>query len=857
MWPKLKKKIWQWREVLISAPSVAGLVIAISYAGLFQLLEWNTLDQFFRLRPLEEKDPRIVIVTISESDITHVGQWPIPDHVLAELLKKIKGEQPRAIGLDIYRDLPVKPGHQALVKVFESTPNLFGVEKLVGDSVAPPPTLSKLGQVSMADLVLDADGKVRRALVSVKPEDGKTRFSLGTTLALTYLKTEGVIPEVINATKKHLRLGKALFVPLRSNDGGYVKADVGGYQILLNFRGSLEQFHTISLREVLENQVPPNLMRDRIVLIGSIGQSTNDYYHTPYSSSFFGSPRGMAGVVIHANLSSQMLSAALEGRPLIKVWTQPGEWLWIVLWSFIGTLGSWTLLRTSLFQDNFSLKWQVLILGILLAGGINICGSYLAFLGGWWLPVASPLVAMTAAAIVIMVYHSQNLFREKTDLEILLETTTQHSDAVEAELHQRAEEAARESQRRLIQFLEAVPVGVAVIDASAKPYFINQRAKQLLGKGTIPLLTSEQLPEIYQIYLAGTNQLYPSENLPIMRALAGETLSADDLEIHQGDKIIPIEAWGTPIYDEFGEIAYAIVAFQDITERNKAEAERKKFTCELFKLNLAYERFVPKKFLELLDKESITNVQLGEAVLKEMSILFSDIRSFTTISESMTLEDNFKFLNAYLSRMEPAIVENHGFIDKYIGDAIMALFSRSADDAVQAAIAMLHQLADYNATRQTPERPPIKIGIGINTGSLMLGTVGGHQRMDSTVISDAVNLAYRLEELTKVYGVSLLISHHTLGRLQNAGNYCIRFLDRVKVKGKSQAVGIFEVFDADLFPIKDSKLATKAIFEESLFLYHKHSFREAAQLLKDCLRLNPSDQVAQIYLERCQQQGSD
>ena len=409
-----------------------------------------------------------------------------------------------------------------------------------------------------------------------------------------------------------------------------------------------------------------------------------------------------------------------------------------------------------------------------------------------------------------------------------------------------------ENENRLKQFLEAMPVGVFVADAQGKPYYINSRAQQLLGQGVVADTTSEQLREVYQVYLEGSEQLYPKEDDILQRALKGESATADNMEIHQDDKIIPIEIWGTPIFDENGKVAYAIVAFQDITERKKAEAERERFTSELFHLNQSFSRFVPRQFLQFLDKKSIADVQLGDQVQQEMSVLFSDIRDFTTLSETMTPQENFEFINGYLSHMGPVISVHQGFIDKYIGDAIMALFSGGADNAVKAGIAMLHQLTQYNQYRTHSGYVPIQIGIGINTGSLMLGTVGEQNRMDSTVISDAVNLASRLETLTKNYGVSLLISHHTFLLLQNPADYAIRMIDKVQVKGKFERVTVYEVFDADAAPIKEGKLATVQAFTEALSLYNMNALSEAGQRFQDVLSINPGDKVAQIYLERCQ-----
>jgi adenylate cyclase len=417
-------------------------------------------------------------------------------------------------------------------------------------------------------------------------------------------------------------------------------------------------------------------------------------------------------------------------------------------------------------------------------------------------------------------------------------------------------EALSESESRLTQFLEAMPVGIFVVDGKGKPFYMNSWGERILAQGLISDVGTDKFPEAYHFYNAGTNQLYPIDLQPIMRALRGEFVRMDDLEIHGSDRIVPIEVWATPIYDERKNIVYAIAAFQDITERQEVETERRQFTNELQKalaaeekLTDAYGRFVPHEFLHFLGYESILEVKLGDQVQKEMSVLFSDIRDFTSLSETMTPAENFQFINAYLSRMEPAITQNFGFIDKYIGDAIMALFDGSADDAVKAGIAMLQELYEYNISRNRPDCPPLQIGIGINTGSLMLGTVGGQSRMDSTVISDAVNLASRVETLTKEYGVSMLITQNTFIELNDI--YDLRLIDRVTVKGKSQMVTVYEVFAADPPELRQKKLETKTLFEQALVLYNSDRCVEATRFFSGCLQINPTDNVAQIYMQRC------
>ncbi|BAI91631.1 two-component response regulator [Arthrospira platensis NIES-39] len=335
-------------------------------------------------------------------------------------------------------------------------------------------------------------------------------------------------------------------------------------------------------------------------------------------------------------------------------------------------------------------------------------------------------------------------------------------------------------------------------------------------------------------------------------------ISKFESQVYNRDgEIIWISESARIVNDENGDILYYQGFVEDITERKRAEAELERFTSELFELNQSFFRFVPHQFLQYLGKDSIVDVQLGDNVQQEMSVLFADIRDFTSLSEQMTPEDNFKFINAYLSHVEPAIAEYRGFVDKYIGDEIMALFSHSADDALRAGIRMLDLLAEYNKTRRRTDptkptyRPPIEIGIGINTGKLMLGTVGGKSRMDGTVIGDAVNLASRLEGLTKNYGVSLLISHYTFVRLNHINEYGIRLIDHVQVKGKLEMVSVFEVFDADPPDLRAGKQATKTMFERGLLHYYLGEISEAIALFESCLEQNPQDKVAQIYLTRC------
>jgi len=294
--------------------------------------------------------------------------------------------------------------------------------------------------------------------------------------------------------------------------------------------------------------------------------------------------------------------------------------------------------------------------------------------------------------------------------------------------------------------------------------------------------------------------------------------------------------------DEIGELAEGF---------NMMSQRLKNYIDDINQLNNSYYRFVPKQFLDFLDKKDVTDVHLGDQVQKEMTVMFSDIRSFTQISENMTPRDNFNFINHYLGYMEPVISRNNGFIDKYIGDAIMALFAESVDDAIDAAIEMRAKLREFNEDLKLKGKKEINSGIGINTGKLMLGIVGGKGRLEGTVISDHVNLASRLEGLTKKYGAPIIISQDTLIKLQHPERYHFRFLDTVIVKGKRNSVNIFEILDGEQSDIRAQKIATKQKFSQAQELFKKQNFQDALLVFKEIENESPLDMANQLYIERC------
>ena len=306
------------------------------------------------------------------------------------------------------------------------------------------------------------------------------------------------------------------------------------------------------------------------------------------------------------------------------------------------------------------------------------------------------------------------------------------------------------------------------------------------------------------------------------------------------------------------DLEQALIHQQKAFDELKTTKMRLAETEAAAKLTQIFEKFVPKEFLNRIAPEGIENLKFGQADSESLSILFCDIRSFTSLSENMSPQELVDFLNDYLKRMNGPIVKHRGFVDKFIGDAIMALFSLPGEskstealNTIQAAIGMLEQVELFNQDRESENQAPLKVGIGIHSGPVIIGTVGSEERMESTVTGDSVNLASRLEGLTKYYRSRIIISDSTHELIDPGSSLEFRELDLVQVKGKKKPVTIYEVCDCDPDPLREQKLGARNKFLEALKNYRGRKWTQAITKFKDCLKDCPEDGAVELYLERC------
>jgi len=393
---KIKLQIAEWQIGVV----VIGLVMIARLTGLLQFFEWTTLDYFLSQLPEERNnngavDERIVVIGINDRDIRQIGNYPLPDADLTKLFRQLQTYAPAVIGLDIFRDIPVKPGYQERVAAFKESKNLIAIEKVLPPDRIPPPSELSPQQVGFSDIFFDADGQVRRSPLGMYRDKTKKEyvFSLSLRLAEAYLKTQKISLENGISDPHAMRFNKTELPRFLSNTGGYVNANVDGVQILLNYRRGKERFRTFSFQDIINNKVAPGLLRDRIVIVGITADSVNDFVNTTAITQL--NPPGMIrGVEFHAHATSQIISAVLEGRPLLKTFPEGVEYLWILGWGLLAIpLGR---LTQSAIRNLF---------GALLASCVLLGISYvLLWIGGWWLPVVPAWIVFVINGVAYTTY---------------------------------------------------------------------------------------------------------------------------------------------------------------------------------------------------------------------------------------------------------------------------------------------------------------------------------------------------------------------------------------------------------------------------------------------------------------------
>ncbi len=396
---------WRVRVIVIAiALACAFAVIGIRNAGWLEAIELDFYDRLLsRVAVSRAGDARILLVGIDEADLGRLG-WPLSDAALADLLEPLAAANPRAIGVDLFRDAARPPGSERLRALLSTDQRMVLVRRIGSPGkpgVSPPAYLSP-ERAGFADIMLDSSGSVRRGLLYL--DDGHEVFSsLSLQLALRYLAKHAIHPEPDGSGSGHLRLGKVILVPLEANDGSYVRADPGGYQFLLDFSGGPAAFDFVSADAVISGRVPAARIQDRIVIVGTVADSVKDSFVTPLAALPAADPQ-MFGISLHAHATSQLLRMALDGNPPLRFLSDWQEAILVVLAAALGSLVAGAL--------RYRLLLWVTLAGILLLAG----GAITAMFFAWWIPLAPPLLAIFLSAGFTLSYVSRVERQQKNQL---------------------------------------------------------------------------------------------------------------------------------------------------------------------------------------------------------------------------------------------------------------------------------------------------------------------------------------------------------------------------------------------------------------------------------------------------------
>jgi len=616
------------KVMAITTLSVTFVLLGIRHLGGLESLELITVDSWVRLKPELGNDPRLLVVSITEEDGKIFNRLPLSDEIIAQTLEKLLKFQPEVIGIDLYREIPYEPGTKKLTSVLKS-PKVITIKNL-GDNLssgiqAPPGVPPE--RIGINDILLDPDGTVRRNLMFATTKEG-TFFSFSLRLAMKYLEAQKIIPENSQENKNLIQWGKAKFIPLKSNSGGYQNIDDRGYQILLNYRSSNAGARQVSVAQLLYGDVDPSWIKGKIILIGTTATSIRDLFLTPYSPTKQNSPK-MSGVLVHAQMVSQIVDAVEGKRPLFEFWSEWIEMLWIGSWALIGSSLAWFIRHPLVFALS-----SPILLGILGGMGFALFTDYR------WVPIATPALAFISTSGIMVAYR------------------------------------ANQAQQQQLTVM------------------------RLLGQNTSP--------EVAALLWKSRNRLIEDGKLP-------------------GQKLIA-------------------------------------------------------------------------------TMLFTDIKDFSTISEIMPPEKLMEWLNEYLGILTESVQTHHGIINKFTGDGIMAAFgvpiprttsaeiAADARAAVAAGLMMGDRLDELNLRWKERSLPTIKMRVGIFTGPIVAGSLGGKERSEYGLLGDSVNIASRLESCEKERQSStcrILIAEQTLAYIR--GDFLVEHWGPLALKGKQQTVDVYRV----------------------------------------------------------------
>lgn len=505
-WNAIKEKLFIWQQGLIPGSTILAIILVSRMVGILQPLEWFALDVFLRMRPAEIPDSRIVIVGINEEDLKQIGSYPIPDLEIAKLLTILNKYQPRVIGLDLNRNLPIEPGSQDLKKVIENNENIIVIEKVLPPKI-PPPEYLPPEQLGFSDAILDADGRLRRVLLgtftevcpenyiiskNTEPCELEYKFSLSLRLAEVYLAAEDITLENGIIDGEAMRFGDVELPRFLPNSGGYVRADAGGVQMLINFRSGPDPFAIISLEDIKTENFSPDLLKNKIVIIGIMSPAIDQIHSSAISKTNHSNL--IHGVEIHAYSSSQMISAVKDRRNFIYSLNDLQEYLLIIF----GGLGTIFLSRIIVNP------WKNIITMIAVGMGLIVLSYVLLWQFGLWFPLV-PLILLVLLNGTLLTAFYQHDLRLRTEIEQRQLTIDKTFDAIHngplqslAQLLRNTRESDLERDE-LVQSLENLNKEIRTIYESMLRDNQENRQRLKIGQKEIDLDTPlhELLYEVY------------------------------------------------------------------------------------------------------------------------------------------------------------------------------------------------------------------------------------------------------------------------------------------------------------------------------------------------------------------------